>query len=92
MGWSLRRFGVAARIVEIAEKSGTKIPLGTALEKAGFNRFDLAKAEARLRRIGRVRAKELLNDLVRLELQLKGSHSNEHRARFALESLIVSLA
>jgi DNA polymerase III subunit delta len=92
VGWSLRRFGVAARIVEIAEKSGTKIPLGTALEKAGFNRFDLAKAEARLRRIGRVRAKELLNDLVRLELQLKGSHSNEHRARFALESLIVSLA
>jgi DNA polymerase-3 subunit delta len=63
-----------------------------ALEKAGFNRFDLAKAEARLRRIGRVRAKELLNDLVRLELQLKGSHSNEHRARFVLESLIVSLA
>jgi DNA polymerase-3 subunit delta len=90
--WSLRRFGVAAQIVEQSESVGQKIPLGVALERAGFNRYDLPKAEGRLRRIGRVRAKRLLNELVELELMLKGSHSNEYRARFALESMILRMA
>jgi DNA polymerase III subunit delta len=92
VGWSLRRYGVAAQIVEQSERAGEKVSLGTALERAGFNRFDLPKAESRLKRIGRERAKRLINDLVQLEMQMKGSHSNEHRARFALESLVFSLA
>ena len=92
VGWSLRRFGVAAQIIEQSEKAGEKVSLGAALERAGFNRFDLAKAETRLRRIGRERAKKLINDLVLLETQMKGSHSHEDRARFAFESLIFSLA
>jgi DNA polymerase-3 subunit delta len=92
VGWSLRRFGVAAQIIEQSERCGERVSLGTALERAGFNRFDLSKAEVRLRRIGRERAKKLINDLVLLETQMKGSHSHEDRARFALESLIFSLA
>lgn len=92
ISWSLRRYGVAAQWIEQCEKQGEKISLGGALEKAGFNRFDLAKSEARLRRIGRVRAKNLLQALVDLELKLKGSHSNDYRARLAFESLIFSLS
>jgi DNA polymerase-3 subunit delta len=92
ISWSLRRYGVAAQWIEHCEKQGEKVSLGIALEKAGFNRFDMAKSEARLRRIGRARAKSLLQDLVDLELKLKGSHSNEHRARMAFETLIFSLS
>lgn len=92
ISWSLRRYGIAAQWIEQCERRGEKISLGGALEKAGFNRFDLPKSEARLRRIGRARAKQLLQALVDLELKLKGSHSTEHRARLAFESLIFSLS
>lgn len=91
LSWSLRRFGLAAQLVEQSERTGGKMALATALEQAGFFRFDVAKAEARLKRIGRARSKEMLTSLVELELKLKGSHSNEHRARLALESLIMKL-
>jgi DNA polymerase III subunit delta len=56
LSWSLRRYGLAAQIVEQSERVGGKITLPAALERAGFNRFDGAKAEARLKRIGRARA------------------------------------
>ncbi len=92
LSWSLRRYGLAAQLIEQSERMGARLPIQTAVERAGFNRFELAKAEQRLRRIGRVRARRMLHDFVALELSLKGSHSHEHRARAALESLILSLA
>ena len=91
LSWSLRRFGLAAQLVEQSERVDSRIPLSAALERSGFNRFDVAKAESRLKRIGRPRAKEMLVWLVDLELKLKGSHSNDQRARLALESLIMKL-
>jgi len=91
LSWSLRRFGLAAQLVEQSERLDCRITLGQALERSGFNRFDIAKADSRLKRIGRPRAKEMLNWLVVLELKLKGSHSNEHRSRLALESFIMKL-
>jgi DNA polymerase-3 subunit delta len=91
ISWSLRRYGLAAQLVEQSERIENRIPLNTALERAGFNRFDIAKAETRLKRIGRPRAKEMLASLVDLELKLKGSHSNEDRARLAIESMIMKL-
>ncbi|MCY2981994.1 MAG: DNA polymerase III subunit delta [Planctomycetota bacterium] len=91
LSWSLRRFGLAAQLVEQSERVDSRIPLSAALERSGFNRFDVAKAESRLKRIGRPRAKQMLVWLVELELKLKGSHSNDHRARLALESLIMKL-
>ena len=91
LSWSLRRYGLAAQLIEQSERVDARIPLATALERSGFNRFDLAKSEVRLKRIGRPRAKEMLAWLVDLELKLKGSHSNENRARLALESLIMKM-
>ena len=91
LSWSLRRYGLAAKLVEQSERVESRITLSVALERAGFNRFDVEKAETRLKRIGRPRAKEMLAWLVDLELKLKGSHSNEHRARLALETLIMKL-
>ncbi len=92
LSWSLRRYGVAAQTVEQFERMGEKRPLTQALERAGFKTFEIAKAGERLRRIGRPRAKEMLTWLVELEQQLKGSHSQEDRARFALESLLMRLS
>ena len=91
VSWSLRRYGLAAKLIEQSERVDSKITLAVALERAGFNRFDVAKAELRLKRIGRPRAREMLTWLVELELKLKGSHSNDHRSRLALESLIMKL-
>ena len=91
VSWSLRRYGLAAKLVEQSERVDVRIALSTALERAGFNRFDVAKAESRLKRMGRPRAKEMLTWLVDLELKLKGSHSNDHRARLAFETLIMKL-
>jgi DNA polymerase-3 subunit delta len=92
LSWSLRRYGIAAQLVEQSERLGNKPSLPQALEGAGFRGFELGKAELRLRRIGRQRAKDILSWLVELELQLKGSHSNEDRARLALESFLLKLA
>lgn len=91
VSWSLRRYGLAAKLIEQSERVESKMALSVALERAGFNRFDVTKAESRLKRIGRSRAKEMLTWLVDLELKLKGSHSNEHRSRLAFESLIMKL-
>lgn len=92
LSWSLRRYGTAARIIEQTERKGEKPVLQQALERAGFRTYELAKAEERLRRIGRARARKLLPWLLDLELQLKGSHSQEDRARLALESFLLRLA
>lgn len=91
VSWSLRRYGLAAKLIEQSERVESKMALSVALERVGFNRFDVAKAESRLKRIGRPRAKEMITWLVDLELKLKGSHSNDHRSRLAFESLIMKL-
>jgi DNA polymerase-3 subunit delta len=92
LSWSMRRYGTAARIVEQMERAGQRPVLQQALERAGFRPYELAKAEHRLRRIGRARARELLSWLLELELQLKGSHSQEDRGRLALETFLFRLA
>lgn len=92
LSWSLRRFGVAAHLIEQADRVGQKLPLPTALEKAGFRKGEIRLAETQLRRIGRQRGKQLLGWLLQLETKLKGSHSNESLAKFALEEFILKLA
>ncbi len=88
MSWSLRRYGVAATWFDQQKRTGNEgSSLYDALSQAGF-RFDLAKEETRLKRISWNRAKEILVWLVELEKQLKGSHSQEDRARMALESFL----
>ncbi len=92
LAWSLRRFGLAAQLIEQTERCGGKPNLTFALEQAGFRKFDIKKAETQLRRIGRPRAKLLLRWLVELEMKLKGSHSQERASQFAIEEFIARLA
>lgn len=92
LSWSLRRFSIAAHLVEQGERSQKRISLSQALESAGFRGFELKNAETRLRRIGRDRAKQTLHWLVELESQLKGSHSQDRASRLALETFVMKFA
>ena len=89
MSWSLRRYGLAAAWSEQQKRFGAQSPmLAEALSRDGFRPYDLGKEENRLKKMGWNRAKDILTWLVELEKELKGSHSQEDRARMALESFI----
>ena len=50
------------------------------------------KAERQIKQLGRHRAVALYRWLLETDLALKGTHSAPHRARFALEKLILRLS
>ncbi len=95
MLWSLRRFADAAQLVMEAEDAGRKVSLPMVLEQAGFKKWPkgaLQRAEKQLRQLGRHRAGDLYNRLLKLDLSMKGSHSAPARARWALEEFVTSLS
>lgn len=95
ISWSMRRYHVAMRIVERAERAGQKISLPAALEQAGFRKWPadaLAAAERQIKQLGRPRVKEILHDLLSIDLALKGSHSKDDRGRYLLERLIIGMS
>jgi DNA polymerase-3 subunit delta len=95
LSWSLRRYAAATRIFERAERAGKRIPLRESLIQAGVRDWPpgaVAGAEKRLMQLGRQRAGRLYRWLLELDLALKGSHSQEDRARWALEELILRMA
>ena len=91
LSWSFRRFGLAAHVVEQQERFGGKAALNRALEQAGFRVYEVDDAARRLKRIGRARAKLILPWLKDLDMKLKGSHSSDDRARFALEEFVMRM-
>lgn len=95
MSWSLRRFAAATRRVQEAELGGKKVKLTDMLLKAGFKNWPvgaLERASHQLMQIGRVRGGKLYQRLLETDVALKGTHSQQDRARAALELLIFELA
>ncbi len=92
LAWSLRQMAAAARFVQRSEQMGRRPSLSEALRYAGVQQWSLEKAERHLKQIGRVRAGELYQWALETDLALKGSHSNDSRARWALEQLILRLS
>ncbi len=95
MSWSLRRYNAAIRAYESSERQGKRISIKDALEQAGFKDWPqgtLAAAENRIKQLGRDRTGKLYRWLLEIDLSLKGSHSHEDRARFALEHLFLRMA
>ena len=95
ISWSLRRFAAATRIYQQTERSGRKPSVRQALEQAGFRKWPkeaMERAERQLRQLGRERAARIYRWLLETDLALKGSHSAPHRARLALEKLLVRMA
>lgn len=95
ISWSLRRYAAATRIFQQAERRGERMGLKDALSQAGVRDWPfgaLAKTEDRLKQLGRVRAGKMYRWLLELDLSLKGTHSADDRARWALEQLILRMA
>jgi len=95
ISWSLRRFALATKIYEQAERERRRMPFAAALEQAGFRKWPreaLQDAERQLKQLGRQRAGALYRRLLDVDLALKGSHSQADRARLTLERLIVDLS
>jgi DNA polymerase-3 subunit delta len=94
IGWALRRFNAATRVVEQAERQGVRMSLPDALAAAGVSRWPeiMDKAERQLKQIGRRRAGSLYRWLLEIDLALKASHSSAPRARWQMERLIVRLS
>jgi DNA polymerase-3 subunit delta len=95
ISWSLRRYAAATRLFQQAERRGEKLPLRDALSQAGVRDWPqgtLGATESRLKQLGRNRAGKLYRWLLELDLSLKGTHSPEERARWALEQLVLRMA
>ena len=78
-----------------AEHAGRKVSLPMVLEQAGFRKWPqgaMQRAEKQLRQLGRHRAGNLYDRLLKLDLSMKGSHSAPARARWALEEFLISLS
>ena len=92
MASTLRRFALAVRLFDRAERHKPAIPLRTALQQAGVLPFKLGDAERQLRQIGRPRARQLYRWLLAADLELKGYNSTKTAARRVIELLIVRLS
>ena len=92
MASTLRKFAMAVRLYEQAQRRKQTASLRWALEQAGVPAFKLNDAEQQLRQIGRPRAQKLYRWLLAADLELKGHNSTKERARRVIETLIVRLA
>ena len=89
---TLRRYATATRLIERAEAAGRKPNLHGVLQEAGVKPFAMAKSQAQLLQIGRIRGRKLHRWLLELDIALKGESSSPARARQALEKFIVLLS
>jgi DNA polymerase-3 subunit delta len=89
IAWSLRRFGLAANLLLQAKNVGQSLRPTDALSQSGFYANKIITADKQLRRMGLGRASQISQWLSDLDLKLKGTHSHEDRARFALEEFMM---
>jgi DNA polymerase-3 subunit delta len=89
---SLRKFALAVRLFEQAERSGSRMSLRDALQRSGIPPFKLPDAERQLKQISRPRARQLYRWLLAADLDSKGYNSADDRARRVIETLILRLS
>lgn len=95
IAWSLRRFATTTRICQQDAMQRRPVRVRDALLKAGFRKWPpeaLDRAEKQIQQLGRERAGAMLRWLLEADLSLKGSHSQDDRARFVLERLVLRMA
>jgi DNA polymerase-3 subunit delta len=88
IGYTLRRFAAATRLIENAPAT-SRPTLRDALLDAGIKPFAVQKAEGQLRQLGRQRAGQLYRWLLDTDLDLKGR--SQLPPRTVLERLIVRM-
>jgi DNA polymerase-3 subunit delta len=89
---SFRKYALAVRLFEQAERRGQRPSLRDALQRAGMPPFKLGDAERQLKQIGRPRARQLYRWLLAADLASKDYNSSKERARRVLETLILRLS
>jgi len=87
---TLRKLAAATEIILNAERQNCKMSDRSALEKAGVKGFVLGKTEEQFKQLGRHRRAKLLDQLLQLDLDLKGESRSE--PRLLLETFIVKLS
>jgi DNA polymerase-3 subunit delta len=92
MASTLRRFALAVRLFERAERRRQPTTLRAALQQAGVLPFKLGDAERQLRQLGRPRARQLYRWLLAADLAIKGYSSSKDAARRVIELLILRLS
>ena len=92
MASTLRKFALAVRLFDQAERRRQIMTIRHALERAGMPPFKLGDAERQLKQIGRPRARQLYRQLLAADLELKGHNSTKDRARRVIETLIIRLS
>jgi DNA polymerase-3 subunit delta len=92
MASTFRKFALAVRLFDEAERRRQQLSIRQSLERAGMPPFKLNDAERQLKQIGRPRARQLYRWLLAADLELKGYNSTKDRARRVLETLIVRLS
>ncbi len=92
MASTFRKFALAVRLFDQAERRRQQMSIRQSLERAGMPPFKLSDAERQLKQIGRPRARQLYRWLLAADLELKGYNSAKDRARRVLETLIIRLS
>jgi DNA polymerase-3 subunit delta len=92
MASTFRKFALAVRLFDQAERRGQPLSIRQAVERAGVLPFKLNDAERQLKQIGRPRARQLYRWLLAADLEIKGYNSAKDRARRVLETLIIRLS
>jgi DNA polymerase III subunit delta len=92
MASTLRRFALAVRLFDRAERLKRSTSLRESLKQAGVMPFKLDDAERQLRQIGRPRARQLYGWLLEADLAIKGYNSSPTSARRVIETLILKLS
>ena len=90
VAYSLRRLAAATQLILDTENQGKRIQLTTALSQAGIKSFVLQKSETQLKRLGRYRGGQLLDWLLKADLDLKGN--SRIPPRMIIEQLILKIA
>jgi DNA polymerase-3 subunit delta len=89
---TLRRYASAALAVEQAQLAKSRLPLSSALARAGIPPFKLKDAENQMKQVGRSRALKLSRWLVDADLAMKGHNSRQPASRLELERLLFRLS
>lgn len=94
LSWSLRRYGRLWELVSRRKRQGRKVDMSVDLAAAGFRKWggEMEIADASLKSLTRVRVSQFYSWLRKTDLELKGTHSEPARARFALENLFLRMA
>lgn len=95
LAYGARQLAAATRIFQLAERKRQPISLTEALTRAGVKDWPsgkLKKAEDQLKQLNRHRAGQIYRWLLDVDMALKGSHSNESRARTMIEEFIFKLS